>query len=82
LDEGTNEPKLVSGSQVRAARGLLKWSVRDLAEASGVSRSSIRRIEEEDGIPQGRDVRSLQAIRAAIEAAGLEIQNAGPTRVL
>jgi PAS domain S-box-containing protein len=66
--------KLISGSQVRAARGLLRWSVRDLADASGVSRSSIRRIEEEDGIPEGRDVRGLQAIRSALEEAGVEIQ--------
>jgi len=68
------ELKLISGSQVRAARGLLRWSVNELAEASGVSRSSIRRIEEEDGIPEARDVRSLQKIRAALEDAGLSIQ--------
>jgi PAS domain S-box-containing protein len=66
-------PRLISGVQVRAARGLLRWSVRDLAEASGVSASSIKRIEEEDGVPEGRDVRSLQAIRSALEAVGIEL---------
>lgn len=70
----THELKLISGSQVRAARGLLRWSVNDLAQASGVSRSSIRRIEEEDGIPEARDVRSLQKIRSVFEDVGLSLQ--------
>jgi PAS domain S-box-containing protein len=65
------EPQYASGAQVRAARGILRWSVRDLAEASAVSASTIRRIEEEDGLPQSRDLTKLQTIRATLEKAGV-----------
>jgi transcriptional regulator with XRE-family HTH domain len=47
------------------------WSVRDLAEASGVSGSTIRRIEEDDGLPETRDTRKLNMIRQTLEQAGV-----------
>jgi PAS domain S-box-containing protein len=65
------EPQLVSGAQVRAARGLLRWAVRDLAGASQVSVSTIRRIEEVDGVTETRDIRMLQALRVALQNAGI-----------
>src|SRR5581483_11520326 len=36
----------LTGAQIRAARGLLRWSVMDLARRSKVSRAVIRRLEE------------------------------------
>jgi transcriptional regulator with XRE-family HTH domain len=68
---------LITGAQVRAARGILRWSVRDLAEASGVSASSIRRIEEDEGVPETRDVRILWTLRSTLEKGGVEIMT-GP----
>jgi DNA-binding XRE family transcriptional regulator len=65
-------PQLVSGAQVRAARAIVNWSVRDLAEASGVSSSTIRRIEEDAGFPETRDARKLEVIRTTLENAGVE----------
>jgi PAS domain S-box-containing protein len=65
-------PRLISGAQVRAARAIVNWSVRDLAEASGVSGSTIRRIEEEAGVAETRDARKLDVIRSTLEAAGVE----------
>lgn len=65
--------QLVSGAQVRAARGILCWGVRELAEASRVSASSIRRIEAEDGVPTSREVGILQALRATLLNAGVQI---------
>jgi PAS domain S-box-containing protein len=61
----------ITGAQLRAARGILNWSVRDLAEAASVSPSTIRRLEESNGAPQGPEP-SLAPIRASLEAAGVE----------
>jgi PAS domain S-box-containing protein len=58
--------------QVRAARGILGWSVRELAELSGVSVSTIRRVE--DG--QSNDHRLLLTIRSTLEQAGVEFLSA------
>lgn len=55
-------------SQVRAARGLLAWSQDQLADTSGVPRRTIVRFELGEGEPQRR---TLAAIRAALEAAGV-----------
>lgn len=43
------EEQTITGAQIRAARGLVKWSVQDLSEASGVSIAIIRRCEATDG---------------------------------
>lgn len=54
--------------QIRAARAILGWSARELAAASGVSLSTVRRIEE----AQSQDARMLAAVRSALEQAGVE----------
>lgn len=59
---------MVTSAQIRAARGLLNWTVRDLAERSGVHRNTVTRIETETTGPG----HSVAAIRAALEAAGVE----------
>ena len=55
-------------SQIRAARGLIGWSQVALAKAAGVSEPTIKRIEG-GKVPVSDEVR--QAIRAALEAAGV-----------
>ena len=60
---------LMTGAQVRAARGLLNWTVRMLAEKAGVHRNTITNIET--GKYNG-DADTLDAIRKAFEAAGVE----------
>jgi hypothetical protein len=60
----------VTSSQVRAARGLLNWSVQDLASAAGVSPMTVKRLEaSRDRL----DVRqeSADAVRTALEQAGI-----------
>lgn len=66
---------MVTSAQIRAARGLVNWTVRDLAEKSGVHRNTITRIETESTGPG----HSTATIRAALEAAGVEFieQNGG-----
>ena len=60
---------LMTSAQVRAARGLLNWTVRMLAEKAGVHRNTITNIET--GKYNG-DADTLDAIRRALEAAGVE----------
>lgn len=58
---------MVTSAQIRAARGLLNWTVRDLADRSGVHRNTITRVETATTGPG----HSIAAIRAALEAAGV-----------
>ena len=62
--------------QVRAARALLDWSREQLSEACGVPLRTLHRLERGEGEPQRR---TIDAIRAALEAAGIEFieQNGG-----
>ncbi len=59
---------VISAAQVRAARGLLNWSRDQLVEVSSVPKRTLVRFEEEAVSPQRRTV---DAIRAALEAAGV-----------
>lgn len=59
---------MVTSAQIRAARGLLNWTVRDLAERSGVHRNTITRVETETTGPGY----ATAAIQSALEAAGVE----------
>ena len=68
--------------QIRAARALVRWSARELAERAGVSLPTIQRIEAADGLPS-TSVKTLDAIRRALEEAGVEFtpgrdDNGGP----
>ena len=63
---------MITGSQVRAAKALLKWSGTDLSLNAKVSISTIRRIEACDGLPDARSVKVLNAIKLALEVAGIE----------
>ncbi|MEH3146284.1 MAG: histidine kinase [Methylobacterium frigidaeris] len=58
----------VRGHHLRAARGLLDWSMSVLAEASGLSLSTVRRLEE-DAEHQG--ARSRHKAVAALRQAGI-----------
>jgi PAS domain S-box-containing protein len=70
--DGPLDRQVIGGAQIRAARALVNWSVRELAKASGVSASTIRRTEEEVGYPENRDHGRLCMLRNALEAAGVE----------
>jgi transcriptional regulator with XRE-family HTH domain len=62
---------MITSAQIRAARGLLNWSRKDLAEKSGVSFSSMMRLESFDGVPSS-NVKTLDALKKAFEEAGVE----------
>ena len=62
---------ILTSEQVRAARMLLRWEQKDLAEASGVSLPSIKRLETQPGDLSAQH-RTIQAIVQALEGAGVE----------
>lgn len=61
----------VSIRQVKAARSLLAWSQADLANASGISEPTIKRLEATDG-PLGGRSDTGEKIVTALETAGVE----------
>ena len=65
---GTIEPPLTA-AELRGARGLLNWSIPDLAQAAGVSVSTIKRLECESA-DSGRGLKR-GLIRKALEEAGV-----------
>ena len=66
----TSKPP-ISGAQIRAARALLNWSVRELSQQCRVSKSAIARNERVNGTPP-MQVRNLNTIRRVFEAHGIE----------
>ena len=61
----------VTSAQVRAARGLLHWSVRDLAERAGVHRNTVTNMESD----RATHAPTIAAMVRALEAAGVEFTN-------
>jgi transcriptional regulator with XRE-family HTH domain len=62
---------MITSAQIRAARGMLSWSRRELAEASGVSFASMMRLESFEGVPAS-NFKTLECIKKAFEDAGIE----------
>jgi transcriptional regulator with XRE-family HTH domain len=65
---------MISGAQIRAARALLGWTAKDLAQKAKVGVSTVQRIENAEGTPNVH-VANLAAIQSALEAAGIEFTN-------
>lgn len=66
----------VSIRQIKASRALLGWSQADLAEHSGVSEPTIKRLEASDGELGGR-VETATKIVEALTEAGAEFLDGG-----
>jgi hypothetical protein len=66
-----NLSRLLTGSQIRAARALVKWSAQDLARKSALGVNTIRRAEAVDGETSLTNANDL-AVRRALEQAGVE----------
>jgi hypothetical protein len=67
---------MITSEQVRAARGLIRWEQKDLSAASGISLPAIKRLEQLPG-PLAAQSRTVEAIIAAFEKAGVEFTNGG-----
>lgn len=62
---------MITSDQIRAARSLLRWTGKQLAEKSGVGFSTLMRLETEEGVPNAQ-AKTLEALRKAFEDAGVE----------
>jgi transcriptional regulator with XRE-family HTH domain len=62
---------MVTGSQIRAARAILRWSGEALAKKASVGIQTIKRLEAVDGVPPGRAA-TVSDVQRALEAAGIE----------
>lgn len=63
---------MITPAQMRAARALLGWDQRRLAEEAGVSLPTIRRMETSEGNVRG-NVDSLVKVVEAIERGGVTL---------
>ena len=64
----------ITSELIRAARALLRWEQRDLANASGVSLPTIKRLESAPGTLAAHSS-TVAALRRALESAGIEFTN-------
>jgi transcriptional regulator with XRE-family HTH domain len=64
-------PVALTSELVRAARALLRWEQRQLAEASSVSLPTIKRLETKPGLLLAHGT-TLAALTRAFEVAGVE----------
>jgi transcriptional regulator with XRE-family HTH domain len=62
---------LITSDQIRAARALLRWSGKELAEKTGLGFSTLMRLEVLDGVPSAQ-AKTLETIQNAFEKAGIE----------
>lgn len=66
----------ITSEQIKAARALLRWERKDLAEASGLALITIKGIEQRTGPLTGR-ISTLYALVEAFEKAGVEFDQDG-----
>lgn len=64
-------PSRLTGAQLRAARGMLNWSVKQLAARTGISAAVIRRLEEQNGLLRLPD-EILTSLCDTLSSAGIE----------
>jgi transcriptional regulator with XRE-family HTH domain len=61
---------MISGAQIRAARGLLGWTRHELARRAVVSDATLYALENSRSM--AANLSTLAAVQAALEAAGIE----------
>ena len=62
---------MINGLQIKMARAALGLSLQELASSAGLSEKTIRRIEAE-GRETNASIKTINAVKAALEAAGIE----------
>lgn len=65
------DPAMLTGAQIRAARALVRWSTKDLADQAQIGMATVHRAEAVDDMP-GMNARTLMKIKASFERAGVE----------
>lgn len=67
---------MITSEQIRAARALLRLEQKDLAELSGVSLPTIKRLETQRGVLSAQP-RTAEALQSALEARGIQFLESG-----
>lgn len=62
---------MITGPQIRMARGYAKLSAAALGELAGVAESTIKRMEKAAGVPTASGT-NLDKVQTALETLGLE----------
>ena len=62
---------MITSDQIRAARALLRWSGKDLAEKTSLGFSTLMRLEVLEGVPSAQ-AKTLEVIQKTFEEAGIE----------
>ena len=65
---------MITGAQIRQARKLVGWSVKELGGRAKLAASTVQRAECVDGEPSITEAQAA-AIRKALETAGVEFIN-------
>ena len=60
--------KVITGAQIRMARGFLKWSAKQLAEQAGLGVATVIRMEEYDGLPNAKGA-NIEAVYGVLQKA-------------
>jgi transcriptional regulator with XRE-family HTH domain len=63
---------MITGAQIRMARGYLRWSAKELADKAGVAESTIKRMEQDEGFPIARGA-NIEAVYKALIFAGIAL---------
>lgn len=63
---------MIESGQIRAARALLGWSQSELVERSGLSLTTIKRMENDAIGPGKSSAENLAAVERALMAAGVQ----------
>lgn len=71
----------LTAEQLRAARAMLRLEQRDVAERAGVSVETVKRLEGMTGPLRTTRVATVEAIRLALERAGVEFRDDGWIRL-
>jgi len=61
---------MIVGAQIRAARALLGWTQKQLADRSGVGFNTVQRAEQADGAISGT-VSTVMKLQSALENEGI-----------
>ena len=62
---------MITSCQIRAARALVNWSARELAEHSKVGVATIRRMELAASVPSS-NAQNLELVKRTLELSGVE----------
>ncbi|CDZ60481.1 Hypothetical protein NGAL_HAMBI2605_10460 [Neorhizobium galegae bv. orientalis] len=62
---------MLQANQIRAARALLNWSQNELVEKTGLSLTTIRRMEDDKIGPERSSAGNVAAVTKTIEEAGI-----------